>query len=232
MASVGPFGLPHSNESGSRLRSFLETNSYVAATTYFKKKDATWTHPRSKKPHQIDHFITKKSCFCHFTDSGRTLPILGSDHMAVMCKVKITVRLKKRSQTNRQKLLKLDTSVLKDKEKSSQFCMAVESKFWEGDSSCNNYTRHNKAMEESAKEHIPIRPKAQPSWVVAHKEKLSKMVEERNETMSAIARRKRTRAHTLRLRKACKNLKLAVTEAKNEWIKERCDQLNQVGTLK
>ena len=203
MASVGPFGLPHSNESGTRLRSFLETNSYVAATTYFKKKSyATWTHPRSKKPHQIDHFITEKSGFCRFTDAGRTLPILGSDHMAVMCKVKITARLKKRSQTNRQKLLKLDTSVLKDKEKSSQFCKAVELKFSEGDSSFNNYTRLSKAMEESAKEHIPIRPKAQPSWFVAHEEKLSKLVEERNEAMScAIAQWKRTPAHTLRLRK-------------------------------
>ena len=33
-------------------------------------------------------------------------------------------------------------------------------------------------MEDSAKEIIPIRPKAQPGWFVAHEEKLSKLVEE------------------------------------------------------
>ena len=234
MPSVGPFGLRHTNPSGYRLRTFLETNSFVAATTYFKKKSyATWTHPRSKKPHQIDHFLTEKGMLCRLTDAGRTLPILGSDHMAVMCKVKITARLKKRSQTNRQKLLKLDTSVLKDKETKSLFCKTVESKFSEGDIAGTTYSRLSKAMEDSAKEVIPIRPKAQPGWFVAHEEKLSKLVEERNEAMSlAIARKKRTRAHTLRLRKARKNLKSAVTEAKNEWIKERCDILNQAGTLK
>ena len=55
-------------------------------------------------------------------------------------------------------------------------------------------------MEDSAKEIIPIRPKEQSVWFVAHEEKLSKLVEERNKAMLlAIDRKKRTRAHTLRL---------------------------------
>ena len=64
MTAVGPHGNHHVNNAGLRFRTFLEVNSYTALTTYFKKKSySTWTHPRSKKPHQIDHFLSDKIQF-------------------------------------------------------------------------------------------------------------------------------------------------------------------------
>ena len=61
MQSVGPFGLHHRNRSGIRLLTFLEINSLVATTTYFRKKNyVTWRHPRSNLLHQIDYFRQKR----------------------------------------------------------------------------------------------------------------------------------------------------------------------------
>lgn len=94
------------------LETFLEVNSYTALTTYFKKKSyATWTHPRSKKPHQIDHFLSEKIQFSRFTDASLADPLLDSDHLAIMCKLRIAAKLKKRTPDIGQKILHLEATI-------------------------------------------------------------------------------------------------------------------------
>ena len=117
MTADSSYGYNYINSAGERFRTYLEVKNFAAATTYFKKKTySTWIHPRSKKPHQINHFVTSKGGFSRFIDAGCTSPVLDSDHLAVMCKLRIAARLKKRTKTARQQLLKLDTTFLKDKE--------------------------------------------------------------------------------------------------------------------
>ena len=61
MRSIGPFCFTHRNRAGVRFNTYLEVNNLVAVTNYYKKNNyTTWTHPRSKLPHQIDHIITQK----------------------------------------------------------------------------------------------------------------------------------------------------------------------------
>jgi len=44
--SVRKFGLPHRNNAGVRFSTYLETNSFAALTTYFRKSSyVTWTYP-------------------------------------------------------------------------------------------------------------------------------------------------------------------------------------------
>ena len=53
MRSIGPFGLTHRKRAGVRFIIYPEVNNLVAVTTYYKKNNyITWTHPRSKLPHQ------------------------------------------------------------------------------------------------------------------------------------------------------------------------------------
>ena len=227
MTAVGPHGCKHLNPAGERFRTYLEVNGLTAATTYFKKKVyGTWTHPRSKRLHQIDHFITSKSDFCRLTDAGCSKPLVDSDHLAIMCKLKIKARLKKRNPDPRQKLLKLDVTVLNDKSRSAEFCNKVMEKFDNSAGDSDYYTRVSNSMIEAAKEVLPAKPRAQPSWFVAASEKLSKLIEERNNAM-IVSFRYKTRSLTQRLRSARKNLKVAVTEAKNAWIKDKWNQLNK-----
>ena len=227
MTAVGPHGCKHLNPAGERFRTYLEVNGLTAATTYFKKKVyGTWTHPRSKRLHQIDHFITSKSDFCRLTDAGCSKPLVDSDHLAIMCKLKIKARLKKRNPDPRQKLLKLDVTVLNDKSRSAEFCNKVMEKFDNSAGDSDYYTRVSNSMIEAAKEVLPAKPRAQPSWFVAASEKLSKLIEERNNAM-IVSFRYKTRSLTQRLRSARKNLKVAVNEAKNAWIKDKWNQLNK-----
>ena len=75
--SIGKFGLPHRNDAGVRSLTFIETMNLIAITTYFQKSSyTTWTHPRSKLPHQIDHLISEKPNFCRFTDAFVTKPLV------------------------------------------------------------------------------------------------------------------------------------------------------------
>ena len=226
MTAVGPHGCKHLNPAGERFRTYLEVNGLTAATTYFKKVYGTWTPPRSKRLHQIDHFITSKSDFCRLTDAGCSKPLVDSDHLAIMCKLKIKARLKKRNPDPRQKLLKLDVTVLNDKSRSAEFCNKVMEKFDNSAGDSDYYTRVSNSMIEAAKEVLPAKPRAQPSWFVAASEKLSKLIEERNNAM-IVSFRYKTRSLTQRLRSARKNLKVAVTEAKNAWIKDKWNQLNK-----
>ena len=76
--------------------SWLETSNLIAVTTYFQKKHyTTWSHPRSKLPHQIDHFISEKSDFCRFIDANITKPLLESDHLAIKCKLRVMSNYRK-----------------------------------------------------------------------------------------------------------------------------------------
>ena len=107
-STFGPFGISHTNEAGRRMRTFLSINNLIANSTRFKKRNyGTWQHPRSKMNHQIDHFITARNCFKCFTDTGITTPILDSDHRAIRCKLRLTCRLRKKSDP-----LKADTPQL------------------------------------------------------------------------------------------------------------------------
>ena len=151
LTSVGSFGNPHINAAGRRYRTYLEMKNMVALTTYFQKKSySTWIHPRSKLPHQIDHFITEKSSFSRFADAGLTEPVLDSDHLAIMCKVRIAVRLKKRSNP-RQQLLRLDASILKDEERRAEFSAKVAENFAAGEENEEAYPKLSAAVVSAAK---------------------------------------------------------------------------------
>ena len=103
-ASSGRFGMEHRNRAGIRFLTFLETHNLLALSTYFRKKSyATWNHPRSRLPHQIDHILIQKDDFKRFIDSGNYIPLVDSDHIPVKCKIRLVASFRK-SQPPRQAL--------------------------------------------------------------------------------------------------------------------------------
>ena len=123
-------------------------------------------------------------------------------------------------------MLKLDVSLLKDKSRATDFCNKVMERFDATEEDSDYYTRVSSSMMEAAREVLPAKTRAQPSWFVSAAEKLAKLIEERNSAM-AVSFKYKTRSHTLRLRNARKNLKAAVNDAKNAWIKDKWDKLNK-----
>ena len=125
--AVGPFGLPHVNASGRRLKAFLELNELASLTSFYRKpRYGTWLHPRSKLPHQLDHIITLQSDRKRFTDAGAwSGQLIDSDHRAVGCKLRLAVRLQRKKADARSKLARLDFSPLSDESTRQAFAAHV-----------------------------------------------------------------------------------------------------------
>ena len=221
---VGKFGNPHINESGRRFLSYLSINSLKVTTTTFKKNDyTTWVHPRSKKGHQIDHFITNTEMAHRITDSGITTPLIDSDHRAIFMKIRIMKRLHKKIEP-RQKVLCLDHAKLLENDTRERFCQSVSNKLNNLESP--NYSNLAKAINDSSLELLPKKSKPQPGWFQANESKLSSLIEARNQALDNCFK-KRTRSSSKRLQAARQALKKAVKTAKNQWIDSHCNTLNK-----
>ena len=223
---LGRFGLKHENNSGLRFSSYLAINNYLALTTYFRKKQyGTWIHPRSKLPHQIDHFITEHKEFCRFTDAGVTIPLLDSDHQAIQCKLRVMVRLKKRTPP-RTHLLRIDYKSLHEEDTRNTFCQKLLQAHI-AQPAGSSYTRLAASANIAALETLPKKQRAQPGWFAAAEHRIAPLIENRNIAMAAVFKRS-TRLNTNRLREARRVLKTAVSSAKNDWIALQCNEMNAV----
>ena len=227
--SLGNFGLDHVNNAGIRTHSYLEISRLIALTTCFRKRQyATWLHPRSKLPHQIDHFLTDKSEFFRFTDAGVTRQLVDSDHQAIMCKVRIMSRLKKCTPL-RKRLCHLDYSLLLHDEGVAQsFCEKVADNFNTAQPELSTYSRLSNSVQAAALETVPKKGRPQPGWFDAAKETLLPLIEKRNQASTCLFQR-RSRASTLHLRATRKAVKCAVAKAKSDWIMKHCNTMNEAG---
>ena len=223
--SIGPFGLTHRNRAGVHFNIYLEVNNLVAVTTYYKKNNyATLTHLRSKLPHQIDHIITQKNDFCRFIAAGAATPLIYSDHKVVMCKLRISAHLKKRS-TPRQKLVKLNYNYLNSQDSKTLFYQSLN------ELPINHETNYKydelaHVMEKAAHETLPKRNHPQPEWFKQNEVNLKSLIEKRNSALSLKISRP-TRSSSQRFCKIRKELKSAIDTAKNKWITATCDKLNK-----
>ena len=227
---LGTFGLPHVNDSGRRFLTYLSVNNLsVMTTSFMKKKYATWIHPRSKKVHQLDHFIVNKEMSHRITDSGVSSPVIDSDHQAVFLKLRVMKRLKKKTEP-RRRMLHLDHSKLSNPTVRANFCQDVIKRL--GNETKPTYTVLATAVQEASLTTLPKKERAQPGWFQANGTKLLSLIEARNQAMRDVFKR-RIRSSTERLRKARKALKAAIKDSKDKWIENHCKMLNlHTGTKK
>ena len=221
---LGKFGIPHVNDSGRRFLSYLSMNNLDVVTTKFMKNSyATWIHPRSKKGHQIDHFITNSEMTHRVTDAGPTCPILDSDHRAIYIKLRIMKRLQKKVEP-RQKMLFLDHSKLLDDNLSKSFCESVSTKLMHTDQP--SYSNLAKAVNEASLEILPKKERRKPGWFQSNEKKLLSLIEARNQAYELNFKR-HTRSTSKKLQAARQALKKEVKLSKNRWIESHCNILNK-----
>ena len=209
--SIGKFGIIHRNLSGIRFMTFLETRNLLALSTYFRKKSyATWSHPRSKLSHQIDHILIQKENFKRFTDSGVIAPIVHTDHQGVMCKIRLIARFKVQSSI-RQKMVKLDSNLLLDPETAKQFARTVVHNYDDSTVS-SSYSELSTPIKKTAFDTLPRAPRTQPDWFVADETILLNLINKRNRLLKAHINRI-TRSSARELSSARKELSKAIARA-------------------
>ena len=117
VGAVGPHGLAHINNSGRRMRSFIETHALASLTSFYRKRHyGTWQHPRSKLIHQLDQMLVSRSELKRFSDAGSLSgQLINSDHRAVGCKLRVVTQLqrKRTDASARSKLSRLDYTSLR-----------------------------------------------------------------------------------------------------------------------
>ena len=212
---LGKFGLSHRNPAGIRFLTHLAIHELKVSTTCFTKKlYATWTHPRSKNKHQIDHFLVNADMFHRIVDAGTTKQVIDSDHGAIMIKLRIMKRLKKKT-SPRKRLLNLDYTLLNDETINKEFCDQVKL----NTPVTASHTDFIQSVTSACHSVLPPKPKAQPGWFEQNKELLIPLINSRNIAMEKVLQR-RTRNSTQTFRVARKKLKREVKTAKNKWIEQ------------
>lgn len=224
-SSIGLFGATHTNDSGRRFSSYLSIHNFVAATTFFRKRNyGTWVHPRSKMVHQIDHFITDRRTMCRISDAGVTTQLVDSDHLAIKCKLRVMSRLKKVTPI-RRRLALIDYNVLTtDQRMKETFCKGTLDEFNNAANDAPLYTRFSEAIQKKAA-NLPKKEKPQPGWFQLAEQQLQPLIIQRNSAMKKFVER-RTRATAASLRNCRKAIKSAIISAKNKWIQSKRDDLN------
>jgi len=144
----------------------VKVNDLIALSTYFRKKNfVTWSHPRSKMPHQIDHIICQKSEFFRFTDAGSISPMIDSDHRAVKCKIKFLPPRKKKVCSPRLRISRLDNGALNNKNIQNDFCERIRTTFYSLSENTTDYDKLETAMTQAAYSTLPKKVRNQPSLV-------------------------------------------------------------------
>ena len=87
------------------------------------------------------------------------------------------------------------------------FCESVAVKFSASTSEEDSYSKLRQAIEDTANELLPKKPKAQSGWFSQDEDKLSRLINVRNEAMTAAFVR-RIRSSTMQPRTARKSVKM------------------------
>ena len=225
--AIGPFGIPHINQAGRRLRTFLDLHNLVALSSFFKKKHyGTWQHPRSKQQHQLDHIFVSGKDFTRFTNAGscRFGQLIDSDHRSVSCCLRFAPHLRKKRDA-RARLTRLDYTPLLIYDIKQSFADKVVSMLGTSDPSATSFTQLTTALTQTALNVLPKRTRAAPPWFMASEELLHTAIQRRNAAFNR-AHLEPTPKHRSEYADARKAAQNAVRTAKSAWIRDKCDLVN------
>ena len=91
------------------------------------------------------------------------------------------------------------------------------------------YAKLERSVKAAAAVTLSKKSKPSPGWFLAAKDIPQPLIDERNNVLPCLFS-KRTRANTMRIQKARKQLKAEITRAKNNWILSQCRNLNETSS--
>lgn len=221
---VGPFGLGRRNERGERLVEWCEEKGQVIANSLFRhhpRRLWTWKSPRGQYKNQID-YVTINKRFRNAVTQCKTYPGAdcgrGCDHTPVIAEIR--VKLKSVRTTQRKEVR--EWSLLKREDIKTSFEIEVRNRYNELQDEGEEYEVEGKwknlqqVLLGAVEELVPCeRRRAKQRWMT---EEILNLMDERR---SLKGNPDRYRELDIEVKRRCK-------ERKEEWLKERCDEVEQL----
>ena len=215
--SVGMHGTGNGNERGERIVEWCEMNNFTIGNTCFQqpqRRKWIWKSPGDSTRNQIDYiFISGR--FKNALLSAKSYPGADcySDHALVLAKFRLKLKKNKEKSMN----TKLNLAILRsDQDIRQKYALSVKNKFQslnELEEVEHQWENFKQAIKEAAVEVIPpLKRRAKQKWMT---EDISKLMDKRrqakcnNENYEAIHKE---------IRNKC-------DEAKENWIKEKCKEI-------
>lgn len=214
---VGPFGLGEINSRGERLVEWCKEHNLFISNTWFQnhpRRRWTWSSPGDRTRNQIDYILIQHR-FRNAIRSSKSMPgaDCDSDHIPVVCNLSLKLKKIKKSKIKPT----LETNLLKrDENLKEKFTISVKNKFmalegvfemeerWQEFSRCIGL-----AMEES----IPKRNRKQhKKWITT-------------EILDLMEQRRLAKGDDRKYRTLNKEIKRMCKEAKENWLNEQCEEL-------
>jgi len=217
---IGRHGLSKQNERGERFCQWCLTNGQVITNTWFENHPRrlwTWRSPRGDVKNQID-YITINKRFRNAVQHCKTYPSAdcGSDHLPVICKMKIKLRKLKNTTSGP----KLQYSVLaKDDNTRKEFNVNVKNRFealgTEGEQE-SNWNNFKTSLVTAAKKVLPKREKqSRKQWITTE---ILDLMKKRQETLNR---------QSEEYNAIDQEIKRKINLAKEEWLNKKCEEIEQ-----
>lgn len=226
---LGPFGVDHINDAGRALHDLLDSKGICSATTFFQKPNyATWRNPRSKKGHQLDHFLIPQRDLPRISDAGIAKLTVDSDHDPLQLKLRVARNLSKQRDS---KGSFINRSLLRDPEIASKF-RGIVLKHLELRQEDLTYPALRDAVHASAKEVLSSSERRRPGWFSESQPTLMAAILDRNKAQLDFNRKckpgePKPHPEYEILRLSRKKVKLSVAAAKNSWMADKISGLGQ-----
>ena len=230
-ASLGPLGVPRVNARGRALGDTIESLGLCSTATFFgrKRKNAhvTWFHPATRRGHQLDHVLVRRSELRWVTNARKVNNRRGSDHHPVRCFTTLPPRWKKgRASDHKPKPRegRADRSRLHDATTSADFRVTFAKEFARLTvTAAATMSVLQSALVAAASTTLITTPAhAKRPWFCAEVEAA---INARD--LEQLRHDQRHRGAKKRLALAKVKLRLEVKNAKSRWAYDLCDQMDR-----
>ena len=222
---VGNYGLGQRNERGDRWVEWCESWEQIIMNTFFRHHPRhlyTWKCPGDRVRNQID-YITVYRRFRNSISQVKTSPGadcgVGCDHTPLVAHIKL--KLKKISKNKR---VRRDWNILRrDRSVGSRYAVEVRNKYEaleevaEDEGVNRDWRILQNSLEDSAEKIIPReRKRGRQSWMT-------------EEILDFMEQRRRMKSQSIdRYKDLDRLVKTMCKERKEEWLRERCQEMEQL----
>ena len=221
---TGNHGLGNINDRGEKLIDWCRSKNQVIMNTWFQQHPRrlwTWRSPGGEYKNQID-YITINHRFRNSVKKVKTYPGsdcgIGCDHVPVVA----TVNLKLKKMKKQQKI-KRDWTILKDENIKKEFQLKLKNRFEALEEEVitndieNEWDTLQRALKETTETIVPKEKKRnKKKWMT---EEITKLMEERSKWKTT---------DRDKYKDLDKEIKIKCKLRKEEWIKERCQEIEDL----